>query len=144
MACEEFFLKKLQERNFRLTPQRKAMLSVLHEMAGFTTAEEIYTRAQHLRPSVHISTVYRTLELLQEFRLVACLDSGNGQRHYKLLDVEVPHLHLLCRQCGRVIGMAWEYFEPFTSIAAEEYGFSIDAEQLYLTGLCRDCRAAAG
>jgi Fur family ferric uptake transcriptional regulator len=143
VACEAFFLKKLQESGFRLTPQREMMLSVLHKLEGFATAEEIYNQVQRLSSSVNISTVYRTLELLQEFRLVAGVDSTDGQRRYILLDVETPHLHLVCRQCGHIIGVALEPFEPLTSFLMEQYGFAVEAEQLCLPGLCRECRSAA-
>jgi Fur family ferric uptake transcriptional regulator len=143
MACEAFFLKKLRESGFRLTPQREMTLSVLHRLEGFATAEEIYSQVQRLSSSVNISTVYRTLELLQEFRLVAGVDSADGQRRYILLDVETPHLHLICRQCGQIIGVELEPFEPLMSFLMEQYGFAVEAEQLCLPGLCRECRSAA-
>jgi Fur family ferric uptake transcriptional regulator len=53
---------------------------------------------------VDISTVYRTLDLLQEFDLVSSVDPGDDQRRYELLGIHGPHLHLVCRACGRVIG----------------------------------------
>ncbi len=143
MACEAFFLKKLRASGFRLTPQRELVLTVLHQLQNFATAEEIYSQVQRMNSSVNISTVYRTLELLQEFRLVTGVDSGDGQRLYRLLDVEAPHLHLVCRQCGQIIGVELEPFEPLTSFLAEQYGFAVQAEQLCLPGLCRECRFAA-
>ena len=143
MACEKFFLNKLRESGFRLTPQREMVLSVLHQLEGFVTAEEIYSEIQRFSSSVNISTVYRTLELLQEFRLVASVDSGDGQRRYTLLDVETPHLHLVCRQCGQIIGVELEPFEPLLSLLAEQHGFEIESEQLCLPGLCQDCRATS-
>ena len=136
-------IQTLRERGYRVTPQREMMLSVLHKLEGFATAEEIYSQVQRLSSSVNISTVYRTLELLQEFRLVAGLDSADGQRRYILLDVEMPHLHLVCRQCGQIIGVALETFEPLTSFLMEQYGFAVEAEQLCLPGLCQECRSAA-
>jgi len=142
MACEKFFLNKLRESGFRPTPQREMVLSVLHQLENFAAAEEIYSRVQRLSAAVNISTVYRTLELLQEFRLVISVDSGDGQRLYRLLDVEAPHLHLLCRQCGQIIGVELGHFEPFLRFVAGQYGFEIEADQLYLAGLCRDCLAA--
>ena len=144
MACEAFFLKKLRASGFRLTPQRELVLAVLHQLENFATAEEIYSQVQTMSSSVNISTVYRTLELLQEFRLVTGVDAGDGQRLYRLLDVEAPHLHLVCRQCGQIIGVALEPFEPLTSFLMEQYGFAVESEQVCLPGLCRECRFAPG
>ena len=104
MACEEVFIQQLRERGFRLTPQREMILSVLHDIEGLATVDEIYGRVQALSTSVDISTVYRTLDLLQDFDLVSCVDAGDDQRRYELLGIHGPHLHLVCHGCGRVIG----------------------------------------
>jgi Fur family ferric uptake transcriptional regulator len=142
LSCKTFFLKKLQENGFRLTPQREMILTTLHELKDFATAEEIYSRVQPLSASVTRSTVYRTLELLQGFRLVARVDSKDGQHLYTLMDIEAPHLHLRCRRCGQITGVELKQFEPFMRHLSEQYGFEIDVENLYLTGLCRVCRTA--
>ena len=85
MSCEQVFLEQLRERGFRLTPQREMVLSVMHQIEDFATAEEIYDRVQVLSSAVDISTVYRTLELLQEFHLVGC-----KRRHRQELQ-KLPH-----------------------------------------------------
>lgn len=51
-----------------------------------------------------ISTVYRTLDLLQEFDLVSCVDPPDDQRRYELLGIHGPHLHLVCQACGQITG----------------------------------------
>ncbi len=62
MSCEETFFKMLRERGFRLTPQREMVLSVMHQLDEFTTAEEIFNQVSQMSSAVDISTVYRTLE----------------------------------------------------------------------------------
>ncbi len=140
MSCEAFFLKKLQENGFRLTPQREMILTTLHELNGFATADEIYSRVQLLSASMTRSTVYRTLELLQSFRLLARVESGEGQHLYTLMDLEAPYLYLRCRRCGRITGVELKQFEPFRRHLNEQYGFEVDVENLFLTGLCRAYR----
>jgi len=46
MACEQVFVRQLRQRGFRLTPPREIILSVLHDVEGMATAEEIYSRVQ--------------------------------------------------------------------------------------------------
>jgi len=142
MACEEIFLKQLRERGFRLTPQREMVLSVMHDVEGHATAEEIYARVRSLSLSVDISTVYRTLELLQEFDLVATFELDDGQRHYELLGVHGPHCHLVCRSCGKVVGVEREMIQPLGDRLLETYGFQVDLDHLMIPGLCQECRDA--
>ena len=139
MACEQVFIQQLRERGFRLTPQREAILSVLHEIEGLATAEGIYTQARRLCSSVDISTVYRTLDLLQEFDLVSCVDAGEGQRHYKLLGIHGPHMHLVCQSCGQVTGADLKVALAFSHKLQAEYGFQADLDHLSIPGLCQAC-----
>ena len=139
MSCEEVFFKLLREHGFRLTPQREMVLSVLHDVEGFTTAEEIYERVSAITTSVDISTVYRTLELLQDFHLVASVDPGDGQRRYELLGLHGQHFHLVCLSCGEIIGVEPEAIEAFAAAMRERYGFAIDLEHLSIPGLCSEC-----
>ena len=140
MSCEKAFLERLRERGFRLTPQREMVLSVMHGLEGFCTAEDIYGRVGEISSAVDISTVYRTLDLLQEFELVASVDRGEGQRVYQLVGVEGPHLHLVCRSCGEVTGAELEPAGPLAAFLEEQYGFETDLRHLSVPGLCRECR----
>lgn len=142
MSCEKAFLKKLRERGFRLTPQREMMLSVMHQIEGFATAEEIYDRVHALSSAVDISTVYRTLDLLQDFQMVACVDPGDGQRVYELLGIHGPHLHLVCGLCRKVLGADLDLAQPLAVRLREDYGFEADLNQLSIPGLCQECQAA--
>jgi Fur family ferric uptake transcriptional regulator len=142
VACEQVFIRHLRERGFRLTPQRKVILSVLHDITGPATADEIYSRVQSISASVDISTVYRTLDLLQEFDLVSCVDLGDGQRRYDLLGLHGPHPHLVCRVCGQVIGVDVEVAQSFGERLQAEYGFRAALDHLSVPGLCRACATA--
>lgn len=139
MSCEETFFRRLREQGFRLTPQREMVLSVLHEIEDFATADEIYSRVSELSSSVDISTVYRTLELLQDFHMVASVDPGDGQRRYELLGLHGQHFHLVCRACGKIIGVEPEAIETFATQIKDQYGFELDVEHLSVPGLCETC-----
>ena len=141
MSCEKIFLRELRERGFRLTPQREVVLAVMHQIEGLATAEEIYQRVHALSASVDISTVYRTLDLLQDFHLVAELDPGDGHRRYELLGVHGQHVHLVCSVCGEVIGADIEPFQAMADEIKERYGFEVDLEHLSITGVCQKCAA---
>ena len=139
MACEQVFAQQLRERGFRLTPQREIILSVLHDIEGLATAEEIYSRVQKISTSLDISTVYRTLDLLQELDLVSCVDPGDDQRRYELLGIHGPHLHLVCQVCGHVIGADLELARTFGQRLQDEYGCVPALDHLSVPGLCAAC-----
>jgi Fur family ferric uptake transcriptional regulator len=139
MACEKVFLRELRERGFRLTPQREMVLSAMHEVDGLVTADEIYGHVRKLSAAVDISTVYRTLDLLQELKMVACVDPGDGQHRYELLGVHGPHIHLVCQLCGAVTGIELAQAQPLVDRLLAEHGFVVDLDRLTIQGLCREC-----
>lgn len=139
MVCEQVFIQQLHERGFRLTPQREIILSVLHEVEGLVTAEEIHRRVQRISTTIDISTVYRTLELLEELDLVSCVDTSEAQRRYELLGIHKPHLHLVCQACGRVIAAELGTARDFDERLRTEYGFQPALDHLSIPGLCSTC-----
>jgi len=143
MSCEKVFLDKLRRRGFRLTPQREMVLSVMHRIEGFATAEEIHAKVLELSSSVDISTVYRSLELLQEFGLVSLVEVDDGVRRYELLGVHGPHLHLACRGCGELLSIEMAEIREFYGQLLEDYGFLAELDHVTIPGLCRECRRSA-
>jgi Fur family ferric uptake transcriptional regulator len=139
MACEEHFLRELRDRGFRMTPQREMVLSAMHQMDGLVTAEDVHRRVQQVSTSVDISTVYRTLDLLQQLDLVASLDTHEGQRVYELRTGHGHHAHLVCRSCGAVIGVEMAPFDSLAQTLYRRLGFRIDRDNLSLSGRCSRC-----
>jgi Fur family ferric uptake transcriptional regulator len=142
MSCEKAIFSKLRERGFRLTPQREMVLSVMHEMQSFATADEIFEGVRIRSAAVDISTVYRTLDLLTDFDVIAVIDLGDSQRRYKLAGTEGPQLHLVCRSCGQVIGLDQAQQQPLAALVQDHTGFEVDIGRLSVPGLCADCRVA--
>ena len=142
MCCEQLFFRRLRESGLRLTPQREMVLSAMHEIAGHTTVEGVYERVHARSSSVDISTVYRTLELLHEFNLVASVDLDDGQLRYELLGVRGQHHHLRCRSCGRLTTVGNEDVQYLSDHLLEAHGFEAELGHVIISGLCRQCRVA--
>lgn len=140
MSCQTDFIRELRGRGFRLTAQREMVLGVLHEIDGFATADEIYRRVHTISAAVDISTVYRTLDLLQGFSLIAMVEGGDGQRRYKLLNDHTSHAHLVCVACGAVTGAGLDTLQPVLEEIKRRYGFVVDPGHLNLLGWCPQCR----
>ena len=142
MACEKVFLERLRKSGLRLTPQREMVLSVMHQIEGVATAEEIHTKVQALSSAVDISTIYRTLDLLKALHLVACIDPSDQQHRYELVGAHGPHLHLVCRSCGEIIGVELEEVKSFTAHLRTVHDFESELSTVTIPGLCRECQTA--
>ena len=91
----------LKAKGYRLTPQRQLVLDAVAAPRPRHAGRDLRRGAAD-RAGVNLSTVYRTLELLEELGLVTHAHLGHGAPTYHAADGG-DHLHLVCRDCGVVI-----------------------------------------
>lgn len=129
----------LRERGLRVTPQRQQVLHAVDEL-GHATADQVCAHVQRGSPSFSLSTVYRTLELLEEIGLVshAHLDHA-APTYHSATDHE--HVHVVCRSCGRVEQVDAAHGRALALVLEHEIGFVTDVTHLAVHGTCRDCAA---
>ncbi|GGO87267.1 Fur family transcriptional regulator [Wenjunlia tyrosinilytica] len=132
----------LRERGYRLTPQRQLVLEAVDTLEH-ATPDEILTEVRRTASSVNISTVYRTLELLEELGLVSHAHLGHGAPTYHLADRH-HHMHLVCRDCGSIIEADISVADPLVDALRERFGFDTDMKHFAIFGRCADCTAKAG
>ncbi|GAF68513.1 unnamed protein product [marine sediment metagenome] len=130
---------KLTELGYRLTPQRMMILSAIENSDNHISAEEIYAQVMAKYPNVNISTVYRTLELLKELRLVTETDLGGGRVRYHPAE-RGHHHHLVCKECGAIIDLDELVLSPVKDVLLQEYEFIADLRHLAIFGRCINCR----
>ncbi|MGI8694880.1 MAG: Fur family transcriptional regulator [Geodermatophilaceae bacterium] len=126
----------LRARGYRLTPQRQMVLDAVVEL-GQGTPEEIGDRVHGISPGVNITTVYRTLELLEQLGLVRHRHFGHGAPMYHASDYDT--LHSVCHRCGEVAVIPGELLQPVAQWLVEEHGFALDTGHIALAGLCATC-----
>jgi Fur family ferric uptake transcriptional regulator len=127
----------LHERGLRMTPQRQLVLDAVREL-DHATPEQICTRVQDAAPAVNITTVYRTLDLLERLGLVRHTHLGHGAPNYSAHEHE--HVHLVCHGCGTVTEVPTDVMMELAGRLAAESGFALDVSHVALSGLCRACR----
>src|SRR5262249_5297297 len=86
----------LRASGYRVTPHRQLVLEAVTRLEH-ATPEEIFTDVRHTARGINVSTVYRTLELLEQIGLVTHTHLGHGAPSYHLA-AEAQHVHLVCRQ----------------------------------------------
>jgi Fur family ferric uptake transcriptional regulator len=129
--------KDLRERGYRLTPQRQLVLEAVDAL-GHATPDGILAEVRRTASGVNISTIYRTLELLEELDLVSHAHLGHGAPTYHLADRH-HHMHLVCQDCGSVIEADVSVAAPLTDRISAEFGFESDMKHFAIFGRCADC-----
>ena len=131
----------LKAKGLKLTPQRRLILDIIHDAQAHITAEEILDYVQSRAPGVNKSTIYRTLELLEELGCVykSELDNKSIYHHAE----EGHHHHLVCQSCGKSIECTEDLFLPVENAISDRYGFKADLRHVVVSGLCKDCKEKA-
>jgi len=130
----------LRARGYRLTPQRQLVLEAVATL-GHATPEEIAVAVRRTASGVNISTVYRTLELLEHLGLVTHTHLGHGAPTYHAA-TDDDHVHLVCRTCGEVSETSPAVVAGVVEELARSAGFQADVGHLAIFGQCRSCAEA--
>ncbi|WP_071131527.1 ferric iron uptake transcriptional regulator [Enterococcus timonensis] len=136
--------KQLHESGFKLTPQRESTLLVLLENEkDHLAAEEIYVRVKEKAPEIGLATVYRTLEILTELKVVNKVSFNDGLSRYDLRKDGAKHFHhhLLCLECGQIEEIEDDLLLEVEKVVDKQYGFLVKDHRLTFHGICRNCRA---
>lgn len=94
-----------------------------------------------------LSTVYRNLDHLCEQGLLKRQMQADRTYAYQPLKADhscASHLHMYCRNCGRLIHLNNNEMKQIQDLLAKDYGFSLDVESSRLIGLCPSCRQKEG
>jgi Fur family transcriptional regulator, ferric uptake regulator len=128
----------LKNKGLRLTKPRRVILDYIHDKGDHLTAEEIISFVHGKYPNINKSTVYRTLELLEENECVLKSESTSGTIYHHA--EEGHHHHLICRKCGKAIDCEEDIFAPVEKVLRDKYDFQIDFKHVVMNGICNGCK----
>src|SRR5437763_14298996 len=101
----------LRQHGLRMTPQRQLILDAVASMPGHLSADQVYQHVVRVFPDVNISTVYRTLEVLEELGVVRHTHFHDGVAQYERTDA-ARHHHMVCSRCGAEAEVDAQVLEP--------------------------------
>lgn len=130
--------EELRSRGYRVTPQRQLVLEAVASL-DHATPEDIAASVQRTAKGVNISTIYRTLELLDNLGLVTHTHLNHGAPIYHLAS-DAEHVHLVCQDCGKVAQVSPDVVRPLCAALDDNQGFETNVTHLTVFGRCRDCR----
>ncbi len=131
---------ELRSRGLRVTAQRQLVLDAVRRLRH-ATPDQVFEEIAKTVTGVNITTVYRTLELLEELGLITHAHLSHGAPTFHPVD-EDQHAHLVCRGCGRVSEVPASRITPLVEALSHEESFTVDIGHLALSGLCGTCRRA--
>jgi len=132
----------LRAKGLRLTAQRQLVLEAVYRL-GHATPDQVHAEVARTASGINITTVYRTLELLEELGLVTHTHLSHGASTYHGV-LEQQHVHLVCRGCEQVDDVSVDVLDAMARTLAEQKGFQVDRGHVALFGLCAACTGAPG
>ncbi len=135
--------ERLRDRGLRWTPQRRTLIAVLAETHGHVTGAELVERCRQRDASTIPSTVYRTLDVLEDLGVVRHGHGPGGREEYHVLPGTV-HGHVHCEACGGCWEIGADEAASIVRLLERDRGFEVDLSHVTIVGRCRECRAVAG
>ena len=127
----------LRQEGLRITPQRVAILEYLLKTVDHRSAEYVHNVVKKKHPMVSLSTVYKTLDLLKEKKLINEIEVDGEARFDANTE---PHINLVCLNCGKIDDLDEESLNEIQSRAAKKSKYQVLRGSFELFGYCNDCK----
>lgn len=137
MSSHAQLAKKLKKAGFKLTPARLAVINVLESNAEHLSHNQILAEGKKIYPKLSRATVYRTMDLLVELRLMRPFYLNDPTQRF--VSAEGGHHHLVCTDCDATIEFEYDTVSRLVQALSIQYKFQIHSHLLELQGLCEEC-----
>ena len=131
-------IQALRSKGYKATPQRITICRFALSSREHPSAQKVYSEVKKIHPTVSLSTVYKTLQVLKELCMLQELTSSLSQTRF---DPNVKlHMNLVCTQCGTIVDVddpvGKELIRRLTGMAE----FTVTEHHLDVYGVCRKCK----
>jgi Fur family transcriptional regulator, ferric uptake regulator len=123
------------EKNLKLTSQRKIIAEVLSNSTDHPDVEELYFRANKIDSKISLATIYRTLNLFEQYGLIKKLEIGEGKARYEEFKKANEHFHLVDIETGDIVEFKNKDLEKLKEKIAKELGYKLVNSKLELYGV---------
>lgn len=134
---------QLRARGLRWTPQRRTLIEVLSRADGHVTGAELIERCRRIDPTTIPSTVYRTLNVLEDLGLLRHSHGADGREEFHVQPGS-SHGHLHCKSCGTTWEIPADEAAVVVDALRQSRGFAVDLSHLSIGGQCAGCSQKTG
>ncbi len=138
---EQSLGQRLREANLKATRPRLLVLSLLREMKGHYSADEVVKMLQERQTPLPRASVYNTLDALLNRGLVMMADVGPGRALYE--ECSAWHHHFVCLDCGIVVNIPCVKGEK-PCLLPECLPGTVEEAQIIFRGHCGACLSKPG
>jgi Fur family ferric uptake transcriptional regulator len=107
---ERKVLNELRTHGYKITPQRRAVVKAITSYRNSLSPAALHEELKRTNPGIGLVTIYRTLEILADLKLVCELHNSSNNRSYTAGTTQHHH-HLICSGCGRVFDFSGYYLQ---------------------------------
>ena len=129
----------LKKHNFKITPQRLAILKILAYNTKHPKIDEIYEKLNKDFPTTSPATIYKTVAVLKELKEVLEIQYSSEGNRYDGVN-PISHPHISCTQCNKVFDINCLNLNKLIGKIKKETGFIIQNVSMDVSGICRDCQ----
>lgn len=134
MVSSDRYVQELMRRNVAPSHQRVMILKYLVENQCHPTVDQIYNALRNEIPTLSKATVYNTLDIFIETKLVHLLSIDDNQTRYDV--VMENHGHFKCLSCGGIYNFS---VDSEQLVSNDLNGFQIAEKNVYFSGICPAC-----
>jgi Fur family ferric uptake transcriptional regulator len=124
--------KICEEKNIKLTKNRRIIAQIVSESNDHPSVEEIWSRVSKISPNIGIATIYRTLKIFEENNIIAKHDFGEGKIRYEEISEDDHHDHLVDVKNGKIIEFYNQEIEQLKEKIAKDFGYKLVDHRLEL------------
>ena len=129
---------RLAARGWRITPQRRAVLSALEGEHVHLSADQVHAAARGVVPEVSLATVYNTLNELIAMGEISEIRLADGTTRYDP-KTGPDHHHLVCGGCGLTFDVAPRGVGGLSLPQGQRHGMAVETVEVVFRGRCPNC-----